>query len=91
MNINNRDILLNIGAYAQTTQCAYAYGSVQSCPLVFTRGRTPVTSLCLKQQYTDIYAVLKSTRVQLSMIRCSAANRFFRYRASTSEKSGQAR
>ena len=34
-------------------------------PLVFTRDRSPVyTSLCLKQQYTDIYAVLKSTEYQ---------------------------
>ena len=32
MNINNRDIMLNIGTYARATKCACAYGSVQDPP-----------------------------------------------------------
>ena len=74
MNINNRDIMLNIGTYARATKCACAYGSVQDPPTsIYPRSLASYESML----EATVYAVLKSTRVQLSMIRCSAANRFF--------------
>ena len=72
----NRDILLN--AHARMVQ-------FRTRPLVFSRDRSPVTSLCLKQQCTDI--------IRSPCFVALVQTLFFHYRASsyTSDKSGQAR
>ena len=80
-DINNRDILLNIGTYARTTKCACAYGSVQN-PLA---SQLRVYSNCSAKEYR----VPESSCPWFVALLQTVS--FFTTAHSTSEKSGQAR